>query len=569
MAKDPNGEVQPLKKARHEKANVVPEPDLLSRVREGITSSQDDHFYVPPERSRRNGMVFEDITLRSLNIPKSNTLPNRKRVIHLSDLDFTKPIPEWMTSGFVQTAGDSQFSTIDVHVPISTTNAALHTPDRNTKVIDFVTVQELCSLQETTTSSLSALPSRPGFLRETLFTHIMGSLSTLITRAENGLKQSWGTARIRVPAHFVDAITFVTSASKMLAKALTAESPEQGDIADLSVVFVEVVNFVVQTANVVDAMDLLNLINNSMRVKYATRLTRTLDILITVTTNLTVDRVTTLQMIAESLNSSVPASLLPSRFRVHEAIIDCHFELAIYRLTTESMVFKSTLDTVDRIRPIVKRVGKQLDRIAAEERINNDTYRQILQHTDLKREMLNTFLDALSTNKLKTSFMCFKMASELAKLAGEKYVQAECLYRMANISIMRGKSYGGVTPNTLLVSARALNLSDAFQSKVQSLLTSVRRRTMSSLLDLASNVNRESDLVAFIDGVKLFIHVLLARYPSEGIDANTVLQGDTVKGLLKIIRVFHPDKNSSADEEARWICEEITKVLSSLVSANL
>jgi hypothetical protein len=355
----------------------------------------------------------------------------------------------------------------------------------------------------------------------------------------------------------------------MLAKALTAECPEQGDITGLSVVIVEVVDFVVQTANVVDAMDLLNLINNSMRVKYATRLTRTLDILITATTNLTVDRVTTLEMIAESLNSSVPASLLPSRFRVHQAIIDCHFGLAIYRLTTESMVFKSTFDTIDRIRPIVKRVGKQLDRIAAEERINNNAYRQILQHTDLKREMLKMFFDAISTNKSKTSFMSFKMASELAKLAGERNVQAECLYRMANISIIRGKSYGGVTPNTLLISARELNSSDAFQSKVQSLLTSLRRRTMSSLLDIAINVNREHDLVAFVDGVKLFIHVLLARYPSEGIDANTLLQGDIVKGLLKIIRVFHPDKNSSADEEARWICEEITKVLSSLVCANL
>lgn len=135
---------------------------------------------------------------------------------------------------------------------------------------------------------------------------------------------------------------------------------------------------------------------------------------------------------------------------------------------------------------------------------------------------------------------------------------------MANISMMRGKPYGGITPNTLLISARALNSSAGFQSKVQLLLTSLRRRTMSSLFDIATTVNHESNLIAFIEGVKMFVHVLLAKYPSEGIDANTVLQGDIVRGLLKVIRVFHPDKNSSADEEARWICEEITKVTSYL-----
>ena len=558
-SKDANGGAQPLKKARHQIVNVVPEQDHMSHVH--VTTH--DQFYVPPERSRRNGMVFEDITLQAHNVPKSNTLPSQKtpHVVKLSDIDFTKPLPEWM---FVQTARDSQFSSIDVRVPVSVSNMSSHTVERNTKVVDFVTFQEFQSLRNTTTSSLSALPSRPGFLQETLFTHILTSLLTIVNRAENGLKRSWGiTGGISLPAHFIDAITFVTSASKLLAKAITAEPPEQGDITDLNLIFVEVVKFVVQTANVIDAMDLLNLISNSTTVKYATRLKNSLDIIINATTRFTIDVEATLQMIAGSMDSSVPAIILPSRFRVHQAIIDHNLRIAMYQLTTESVVFKPTLDKLDRYRTIIKRVAKQLDRIAVEESVKNDMYREILQQIDLKRDMLKHFLDAISTNNSKSSFMSFRMASEIAKLASENHVQAECLYRMAHIAVTKGKSYGGVTPNTFLISARALNSSKIFQAKVQVMLTSLRRRTMSSLFDIATTVNREYDIIAFIEGVKLFIRVLVAKYPKQGIDENTVLQGDIVKGLLKVIRVFHPDKNSSADEEVRWICEEITKVLSS------
>jgi len=396
----------------------------------------------------------------------------------------------------------------------------------------------------------------------------MSSLSTLITRAEDGLKHSWGiTARVSLPSHFIDAIIYVTAACKMLAKALTAEPPEPGDITDLGVTFVEVVKFIVKTANVIDALDLLNMMKDSTRVKCATRLTRALEILITATSRFTLDVEATLEMIANSLNSSVPASLLPSRFHVHQSLIDHHLRAAIYRLTTESVVFKSTLDKIDRFRPIAKRVCKQLDRIAAEERINNDTYRQILQNIDLKREMLQKFFDAISTNNSKSSFMSFRIASDLAKLVGERHVQAECLYRMAIILIMRGKSCGGFTPNTLLITARGLNSSEFFQVKVQSLLTSLRRRTMSSILDIATVVMQEHDIGGFIEGVRLFIHVLLTKYPSEGIDANTVLQGDIAKGILKVVRVFHPDKNAFADEEARWVCEEITKVIVPIIFA--
>ena len=419
-----------------------------------------------------------------------------------------------------------------MYEPVPVVNNAV--PRKPAKVIDFVSVQEFRALQDTATSSLSALPARPGFLQETLFTHIMTSLSTLITRAEDGLKRSWGiTTQVSLPGHFIDAIIYVTAACKMLAKALTAEPPEPGDVTDLGVIFVEVVKFVVQTAMVIDALDLLNLMKDSTRVKCAARLTRTLEILITATSRFTLDIEATLEMIAESLNSSVPASLLPSRFHVHQSIIDHNLRTAIYRLTTESVVFKSTLDKLDRFRPIVKRVCKQLDRIAAEEHVNNNTYRQILQNIDLKREMLQKFFDAISTNNSKTSFMSFRMASELAKLAGERHVQAECLYRMANISMTRGKTYGGITPNTLLITARGLNSSEVFQAKVQSLLTSLRRRTMSSILDIAAVVMHEYDIGGFMEGVRLFISVLLSKYPSEGIDPKTVLQGDIVKGIVE------------------------------------
>ena len=106
--KDANGDCKPSKRPRHQKVNGVSDPN---GTREDRTS---DDFFVPPQRSRRNGMVFEDITVWSHNVPKSNTLPNRKTVINLSDIDFTKPIPEWMTSAFIQTARDPQFSASDV-----------------------------------------------------------------------------------------------------------------------------------------------------------------------------------------------------------------------------------------------------------------------------------------------------------------------------------------------------------------------------------------------------------------------------------------------------------------------
>src|SRR4030095_10023790 len=135
----------------------------------------------------------------------------------------------------------------------------------------------------------------------------------------------------------------------------------------------------------------------------------------------------TLEMLAEELDASVPAIILPARFHVYQAIINHHLRTAIYRLVTESVVFKSTLNKFDRLCPIAKRVGKQLDHITAEERIGNRAYRKILENIDIRRDLLKLFFDAISTNSPKASFMSFRIASDLAKLAGEREVEGECL----------------------------------------------------------------------------------------------------------------------------------------------
>jgi hypothetical protein len=53
----------------------------------------------------------------------------------------------------------------------------------------------------------------------------------------------------------------------------------------------------------------------------------------------------------------------------------------------------------------------------------------------------------------------------------------------------------------------------------------------------------------------------LMRQNAGGLDMDMVFAGDLVKGLLKVVRVFHPDKNAMADDDARYICEEVTKVI--------
>jgi hypothetical protein len=554
---------KPPKRPRYHRTATAP-TNVDPRYFEGAVPRASDDYFVPPERSRRNGMVFEDITLLTQNLPKSNTLPNRKTVINLADIDFTKPPPEWLTSTFVQTANNGRPPQHANHPPatFNPVHVAPRVPvEPPAHVIGFVAYQEFKSVEESITESVASLPSGTGFLQETLFSHAMTSLLTLVGRAEDGLKSSWGAPRVKLPEHFLEAILFICLASKTLGKALTSEPPETGEITTLSGYFVEVVALVVKTANVVDALDLLNLIKEATRIKCALRLTRAIELLVWGTTRFVTDVDLTLEMMAERLDTTVPASLLPSRFRVHQALIEHHVWTSTQCIVTNSVVNKWQLDKLDNLRPIARRVAKQLDRVAAEECRPNDTSRrQSLDLLDTNRDMIKSFLDACSASSTKTSFTLFRSTSDIAKRVGEPHVQAECLYRMATILAYRGKSHNGITPNSLLISARPLNPSPAFQSKVQALLISLRRRTMSDVFDLAAAVTQEHNLGPFVEGVKLFVRVLLSKHPAEGINPDTVLRGDMVRGLLKVVRVFHPDKNSSADEEGRWLCEEITKV---------
>jgi len=538
---------------------------------EGSVPRASDDYFVPPERSRRNGMVFEDITLLTQNLPKSNTLPNRKTVINLADIDFSKPPPEWLNSTFLQTATNSRSNATRPPATFVPGYVPLRGPvEPLAHVIGFVTYTEFKSFEESIIESVSSLPSGTGFLQETLFSHAMSSLLILVGRAEDGLKCSWGTSRIQLPDHFLDAILFVCLACKTLAKSLTAEPPEAGEITSLSGYCADIVALVVKTANVVDALDLLNLIKEASRVKCTLRLTRAIDLLIVGTTRFITDVDLILEMMAERLDTSVPVVLLASRFRIHQALIEHHTLTSIYRIVTDSVVNKWQFDKIDKIRPIARRVAKQLDRMATEEGRPTDILRrQSLDLLDVKRDMIKSFFDACSASSTKASFTLFRMTSDIARSVGEPHVQAECLYRMAIILAHRGKSHNGITPNSLLISARPLNPSPVFQSKVQALLITLRRKSMSDVFDLATAIAQEQHLAPFVEGVKLFVRVLLSKYPTEGIHPDTVLRGDMVRGLLKIVRVFHPDKNSSADEDGRWVCEEITKVkLSEIISAN-
>lgn len=557
-SKDTVFEEKPLKRARVDNNSALLESCDLHTISESTLRNSDDNFYVPPERTKRNGMVFEDITLWSHNMPKSKTLPNRKPTVSLADIDFTKPPPEWMNLTFMQTAPEAQTLT-QVPDQYVSTNSTRH-PEP--VLVDFLPLQEYNMTKDTVTSSLSALPPQPGYLQETLFNHVMNSLSTLVSRADDGLRGVWESALVTPPPHFIDAIVFVTAACKSLAKVITAEDPAIGETTDLGSRFVETVMLVVRVARVIDVMDLLHLIKDSTHVKCTARLSRTLDILIAASNRFVVDVESTLQMLAESLDASIPIMLFPSRFRIHQALFEYHLNASIYHLVNESVVLKWSLEKLDHLHPILKRIGRQLDRIVAEENLSHDGHRQVLSNLNLKRDMLQAFFDGISTNGSKSSFMAFRTASELADTAKEHHVEAECLYRMATILVKRGKLYAGTTPNDLLISARSLNSSHVFQSKVQPLLTSLRRRTISSILDIAATVHQEYDIAGYNEKVRLFVHVLLEKYPAEGVDPNTILKGDIVKGILKVIRVFHPDKNSCADEETRWIYEEITKVRS-------
>ena len=82
------------KRPRIRKSTIATAPRMTERVT--CISDLDDAF-VSPQRSRRNGIVFDDITVlsRNVDLARSNTLPTRKStVLNLSDIDFTQP-PMW------------------------------------------------------------------------------------------------------------------------------------------------------------------------------------------------------------------------------------------------------------------------------------------------------------------------------------------------------------------------------------------------------------------------------------------------------------------------------------------
>jgi hypothetical protein len=83
---------------------------------------------------------------------------------------------------------------------------------------------------------------------------------------------------------------------------------------------------------------------------------------------------------------------------------------------------------------------------------------------------------------------------------------------------------------------------------------------LAEILDWAAAVQQNYDLVNFVADAKTFTGVLLARYPCELPDAEKLLEGDFLRGMLKLVRVYHPDKNAARDEDWRWVCEEVTKV---------
>jgi hypothetical protein len=495
------------------------------------------------------------------------SLPNRKStVLHLSDFDFTKPQPEWVTSAFLQTSADAHCPTVDLANPPYEQPADPPKPVPEltiptSQMIDFVSIHEFRTLHDMTESSISALPPQPGFLQDMLSTQIMTSLTTLVTSAENGLERAWETNKVSLPSHFVDAVEFIVSACEALAIALTSDPVRAGDITAISRLFGEIVTIVLHAAKVIDGMDFRNLISNAPRVEYVEKLTSTLDILISAAGQFPVDVEPSLEMFIGRLDTVLPTMLCVSQFRVYEVLVGYLLAKAVDRLVNDSFVPEWALQKLDRLCPKLKRFKKQLDRIAAEDHLDKDLDRQKLFDTyEMKRQMLKCFSDATVSKSFRASFASFRAAANHAKGVGECKVEAECLYCMAHLMVSRGKTSISNHPSVLLMSARTLNPSDPFQAKVQSLLVQLRRRSISSLVEMAAEVHQSREVVEFVEGVKIFVRVLLSKYPSDGIDGNTILEGDIVKGMLKVIRVFHPDKNHSVDEEGRWLCEEITKV---------
>jgi hypothetical protein len=317
---------------------------------------------------------------------------------------------------------------------------------------------------------------------------------------------------------------------------------------------------VVDIAKVIDGMDFLSLIQDSARLEIGTSLQSTLEILISTASRFPGGEVeSTLEMIANGLPSTLPGLLLPSRFRVYEAQVEYLLNHAKHCLIEYSSVSAFTLQKLDRLVPIVKYIGKQLDRLADEERTSTARYHDKLVVFDGLYGMFASFLEGSHIKDHGGSFHAFCAASKIAKLAEEKEVEAECLYRMADVIISRGP-IDDIDPRSLLVSAHTLNTSARFQQRGSSLRECLRRNDLADILDWAAAVQQNYDLVNFVADAKTFAGVLLARYPCELPDAEKLLEGDFLRGMLKLVRVYHPDKNAARDEDWIWVCEEVTKV---------
>ena len=534
-------------------------------------------FFVPSERSRRNGIIFEDITVWTEEpMCNSNMISTRKRnTITLADIDFTQPQPEWLAQAFVQTAYDSRLSPIDLQrnaLPASALPTASKNIDLNSfhagNDLSFVPLQELRAIKDACASSISALPPNPGHLQQILFAHAVNSLYIIVSHAEESVQQGRGLKQVSAPSHFVEAMLFLTSSCKEITNALTADSPIASHVPSISSLFLQAVALVVRIAKVIDGADGLDWIKDSMRDKCVGELTSAVDILVAASSQFVIDAEATLKMIGEVLNGSVPVILLSARFQVCKSYVDIVVQKAIERILTESTLSQSVLDKLAGLIHVLKRIRRQLERIAIKEHLHKNAYRLMVEIIDLKYEMLKAFVDATTTMKTKDSFNSFKSASELAQRAAEPLVQAECLYQMASIIIKSGKVSYKVDPKVLISSARSLNSSEDFQIKVSSLVTILGNRTISSTMQIVATLNGECSPVRFIEGLRAFANSLLSSHPVSGLDPNTVLTGDVGKGMFKLVRAFHPDKNAYADDERKWICEEITKALCTMINAN-
>jgi hypothetical protein len=550
---------KPIKRVRLHRKTAKSEsisPRFASRVSESGTRST-----LLIDRNRRNGVVFDDVTICVNNI--SPTKPSAKveqTACRLSDIDFTKPQPDWLTTAILHTGQESLPSVLEPSKLISHRRSPT---DRPVKVIQFLALSEYEALQTTTNLSISALPARPSYLQKTLFSHITNSLLTVLNRAESSLQEAWGARHLTLPEHFVTALIYLTSTLESAATILTSEPILPSDIGDTTVQFSSIVSIVVETVSIVDGLDIRNLIDDSTRKDVTTRLGAVLLRIIAVSSHAE-EFGTMLESVAEKLPSSVPTVLLPHRLQLYKSMIKQHLNSACDCIVNGSAISPIALDKLDKFLPMAKTIQRQLNRLALEENEPVDhTSRQDLVTYDLQRTMLQVFLDGRSATSPVSAITFYDLAKTLAEKVDQVHIQAECMYQIASVATTC-LEYSGTPPLQLLAAARQLNSSATFQRKVDDLKTTIHRRSVSTLLDLALLVQQADDLNEFIDGVKIFVSTLLECYPAQGIDGETVLDDDLVKGLLKVIRVFHPDKNTSVDEEGRWVCEELTKVFAQL-----